>query len=76
MERLDLLERERKPAPKEVLIAWAREWTKEGVRVDWEKLLPAKAFRCCQGGVDSGTDIFLDRQEQEDEQRLREVARE
>jgi putative transposase len=41
----DLVERERKPAPKEVLIAWAREWAKEGVRVDWEKLLPPQGFQ-------------------------------
>ena len=42
---VDLVVRERKPAPKEVLIAWAREWAKEGVRVDWEKLLPAQGFQ-------------------------------
>ena len=42
---VDLVERERKPAPKEVLIAWAREWAKEGVRVDWEKLLPPRGFQ-------------------------------
>jgi hypothetical protein len=28
---VDLVERPRKPAPKEVLMAWAREWAKEGV---------------------------------------------
>jgi transposase len=42
---VDLVVRERKAAPKEVLIAWAREWAKEGVRVDWEKLLPAQGFQ-------------------------------
>ena len=25
-------------------MAWAREWAKEGVRVDWRKLLPPKGF--------------------------------
>ena len=30
--------------PKEVLMAWAQEWAKEGVKVDWEKLLPPKGF--------------------------------
>jgi len=40
-----LVERPRKPTPKEVLMAWAREWTKEGVKVDWEKLLPPEGFR-------------------------------
>jgi hypothetical protein len=29
---VDLVERPRKPAPKEVLMAWAREWAKEGVK--------------------------------------------
>jgi transposase len=23
---------------------WAREWTKEGVKVDWQKLMPPKGF--------------------------------
>jgi transposase len=27
-----------------VLIAWAREWAKEGVRVDWQKLMPPQGF--------------------------------
>ena len=41
-----LVERPRQPAPKEVLIAWAREWAnKEGVKVDWEHLLPPKGFQ-------------------------------
>jgi transposase len=40
-----LVERPRKPAPKEVLKSWAEEWFKEGVKVDWEKLLPPKGFQ-------------------------------
>jgi putative transposase len=24
---------------------WAEEWSKEGVRVDWEKLLPPRGFQ-------------------------------
>ena len=39
------MERARKPAPKEVLMAWAREWAKEGVALDWEKQLPPKGFQ-------------------------------
>jgi hypothetical protein len=35
---VDLVERPRSPAPKEVLMAWAEQWRKEGVMVDWEKL--------------------------------------
>jgi transposase len=30
---------------KEVLMAWAREWAKEGVKVDWQNLLPPKGFQ-------------------------------
>ena len=37
---VDVVERPRKAAPEEVMMAWAREWAKEGVKVDWEKLLP------------------------------------
>ena len=42
---VDLVERPRKPAPKEVLMTWAEQWREEGVEVDWEKLLPAKGFQ-------------------------------
>jgi putative transposase len=41
---VDLVERPKKPAPEEVLVAWAQEWNKEGVKVDWEELLPPKGF--------------------------------
>jgi putative transposase len=41
---VDLVERPRKPAPKEVLMVWAEQWLHEGVNVDWEKLLPPKGF--------------------------------
>jgi hypothetical protein len=41
---VDLVERPKKPAPEEVLMAWSREWAKEGVAVDWQKLLPPKGF--------------------------------
>jgi len=37
---VELLERPKKPAPEEVLMRWAREWAKEGVAVEWRKLLP------------------------------------
>jgi putative transposase len=42
---VDVVERQRKPAPEEVLKSWAREWAKEGVRMDWEQLLPPKGFQ-------------------------------
>jgi transposase len=41
---VDLVERPRKPAPEEVLMGWARQWAKEGVAVDWRKLLPPKGY--------------------------------
>jgi putative transposase len=28
-----------------VLMRWAREWTKEGVKVDWQKLMPPGGFQ-------------------------------
>ncbi len=42
---VELLERRRKPAPKEVLKLWAEQWVKKGVKVDWEKLLPPPGFQ-------------------------------
>jgi putative transposase len=42
--RVELVERLRIPVPKEVLMAWAEQWAKEGVTVDWEKLLPPRGF--------------------------------
>src|ERR687892_1423668 len=41
---VELVQRPRKPAPEEVLMAWAEQWAKEGVAVDWEKLLPPRGF--------------------------------
>ena len=42
---VELVERPRKPAPIEVLMAWAEQWSKEGVKVDWETLLPPQGFQ-------------------------------
>jgi hypothetical protein len=39
-----LAERPRKPAPKEVLRAWAEQWAIEGVKVDWQKLMPPRGY--------------------------------
>jgi putative transposase len=41
---VELVERPKKPVPEGVLMAWAREWAKEGVGVDWQKLLPPKGY--------------------------------
>jgi putative transposase len=40
-----LVERTRKPASEKVLMAWAKECAKEGMEVDWEKLMAPKGFR-------------------------------
>jgi transposase len=41
---VELVERTRKPASKEVLMAWAEQWAKEDVTVDRERLLPPQGF--------------------------------
>ena len=42
---VELVERPKKPAPKELLKSWAEQWHIEGVKVDWEKLLAPKGFQ-------------------------------
>jgi putative transposase len=42
---VELVQRPGKPAPREVLMRWAAEWAKEGVKVDWQKLMPPKGFQ-------------------------------
>ena len=41
---VELVERPKKLVPEEVLMKWAKEWAKEGVAVDWRKLLPPKGY--------------------------------
>jgi transposase len=40
-----LVVRPRKAAPEEVLMAWAAELVKEGLKVDWQKLIPSQGFQ-------------------------------
>jgi putative transposase len=42
--KAEIVSRARKAAPEEVLMAWARELAKEGVSVDWRKLMPPQGF--------------------------------
>jgi putative transposase len=42
---VDLVERPGKPAPEEVLKSWAEQWSKEGVEVDWQKMLPPRGLQ-------------------------------
>ena len=37
---VEIVQRPLKIALREVLKVWAREWAKEGVEIEWEKLLP------------------------------------
>ena len=41
---MELVERPRNIASTETLMKWAGQWLDEGVKVDWEKLLPPKGF--------------------------------
>jgi transposase len=66
---VQLIERAKKPAPEKVLMAWAAEWAKEGVAVDWQKLMPPKASWCSRGGGWWRGRDSLDRPAKEDEQR-------
>jgi putative transposase len=34
-----------KPVPEEVAERWAMEWAKEGIKVDWRRLMPPKGFQ-------------------------------
>ena len=42
---MELVERPRKAAPEDVLVRWAEQLAKEGKIVDWQKLLPPRAFQ-------------------------------
>ena len=64
-----------KLAPEEVMRAWVREFNKEGVAIDLEKLLPGeRPAALLAEKMDSGAHLRLALSEQEDEQRLREAA--
>jgi transposase len=41
---MEIVRGPRKPAPKEVLMAWAQQWANEGARVDWQGLLSPRGF--------------------------------
>jgi putative transposase len=42
---VEIVERPRKPAPEKVLMRWAAELANEGMKVDWQKLLPPRGFQ-------------------------------
>ncbi len=71
---VDLVERPKKPVPEEVLKRWAREWAKEGVAVNWQKLLPPKGNWYSLVGGWWSVRCRGSRPEQAYEQRLREAV--
>ena len=43
---VELVECQRKSAPQELLMRWAREWEREGAAtLDWEKFMPPRGFQ-------------------------------
>jgi putative transposase len=42
---VEIVRRPPKPIPHKVAMRWAEEWAKEGVKPDWEKLLPRRGFQ-------------------------------
>jgi putative transposase len=42
---IEIVRRPQKPIPEKVAKIWAAEWAKEGVKPDWEKLLPRRRFQ-------------------------------
>ena len=42
---VEVVRKPKKPVPEKVAELWAAEWAKEGVAVDWQKLIPPKGFR-------------------------------
>ena len=34
-----------KPVPQKVAMIWAEEWAKEGVKIDWQRLMPPRGFQ-------------------------------
>jgi transposase len=42
---VEVVRKPKKPLPEEVAKAWAREWAKEGIAVDWQRLMPPRGFQ-------------------------------
>jgi putative transposase len=41
---VDLVRKPPKPVPEDVAKVWAREWAKEGKKIDWQKLMPPRGY--------------------------------
>ena len=42
---VEVVRKPKKPLPENVAKRWAEEWTKEGKKVDWQRLMPTRGFR-------------------------------
>ena len=42
---VEVVRKPQKPVPEKVAKLWAAEWAKEGIKVDWQRLMPPRAFR-------------------------------
>jgi putative transposase len=42
---VEVVRKPKKPVPEEVAEVWAREWAKEGKKMDWQRLMPPRGFR-------------------------------
>ncbi len=42
---VDVVRKPRKPLPEGVAKRWAEEWAEEGIKVDWQRLMPPRGFR-------------------------------
>ena len=42
---VEVVRKPKRPVPEEVAKRWAEEWAKEGVEVDWQRLMPPKGFK-------------------------------
>jgi transposase len=41
---VEIVRKPPKPVPEEVAMIWAREWAKEGKKVNWQKLMPPRGY--------------------------------
>jgi len=42
---VEVVRKPNKPVAEEVAKLWAREWAKEGKKIDWQRLMPPRGFR-------------------------------
>jgi putative transposase len=41
---VEIVRKPPKPVPEEVAVIWAKEWAKEGKKVDWQRLMPPRGY--------------------------------